>query len=128
MSGVLRRPAPIRPLGPPRVGADCSTSFSRRPSQLRSTHILKPAVRELDDSTVDNEASCRHLVATAGLPAAITTIEEFAGVRGVTERLAKHTVNETAEAIRAALDHDEAPIESLRALVSHRLGWPTDDV
>jgi len=38
-------------------------------------------VRDLDDSTVDNEAYCRHLVATAGLPAAITMIEEFAGVR-----------------------------------------------
>ena len=231
-----------------------------------STHILKPAVRDLHDSTVDNEAYCQHLAAAAGLPAATTTIEEFAGVRvlvserfdrvsgdsrttrihqedgcqativdptnkyqtdrsgptlrniasalaanggqltpllqlvtftvaignadmhgknvslrfdddervsltpvyeamstrlyqtrsdgrpvdetlgmrvagqshidavsvehlvgegrswGTTERLAKHTVNETAEAIRSALDHVEPPIESLRTLISNRLG------
>ena len=52
-----------------------------RPDGTPSTHILKPAVRDLDDSSVDNEAYCQHLATAAGLPAAITTIEEFAGVR-----------------------------------------------
>lgn len=52
-----------------------------RPDGAPSTHILKPAVRDLDDNTVDNEAYCQHLAAAAGLPAATTTVEQFSGVR-----------------------------------------------
>ncbi|HRE02559.1 MAG TPA: HipA domain-containing protein, partial [Ilumatobacteraceae bacterium] len=57
-----------------------------RPDGAPSTHILKPAVRELDDSTVDNEAYCQQLATAAGLPAAITTIEQFDGVRVLTSQ------------------------------------------
>ena len=52
-----------------------------RPDGAPSTHILKPAVHDLDENTIDNEAYCQHLAAAAGLPAANTTIEQFAGVR-----------------------------------------------
>ena len=52
-----------------------------RPDGAPSTHILKPAVRDLDENTVDNEAYCQHLAAAAGLPAATTTGEQFSGVR-----------------------------------------------
>ena len=52
-----------------------------RPDGAPSTHILKPAMRDLDGNTVDNEAYCQHLAAAAGLPAATTTIERFSGVR-----------------------------------------------
>lgn len=52
-----------------------------RPDGAPSTHIMKPAVRNLDDSTVDNEAYCQHLAAASGLAAAVTTIETFDGVR-----------------------------------------------
>ena len=52
-----------------------------RPDGAPSTHILKPAGRDLDDTTVDNEAYCQHLAAACGLPAATTTIETFDGIR-----------------------------------------------
>lgn len=57
-----------------------------RPDGVPSTHILKPAVRELDDNTVDNEAYCQQLAAAAGLPAAATTIETFDGIRVLTSQ------------------------------------------
>ena len=52
-----------------------------RPDDAPSTHILKPAVRDLNDNTVDNEAYCQQLARAAGLPAATTTVETFDGVR-----------------------------------------------
>lgn len=52
-----------------------------RPDGAPSTHILKPAVRDLHDNTVDNEAYCQHLAAAAGLPAAATTVATFDGIR-----------------------------------------------
>ncbi|MEQ1702715.1 MAG: HipA domain-containing protein [Ilumatobacteraceae bacterium] len=52
-----------------------------RPDGAPSTHILKPAVRDLHDNTVHNEAYCQHLAAAAGLPAATTTIATFDGTR-----------------------------------------------
>ncbi len=52
-----------------------------RPDGAPSTHIMKPAARDLDDSTVDNEAYCQRLAAASGLAAAVTTIETFDGVR-----------------------------------------------
>lgn len=55
-----------------------------RPDGAPSTHILKPAVRDLNDNTVDNEAYCQQLAAAAGLPAAVTTVEQFEGIRVLT--------------------------------------------
>lgn len=55
-----------------------------RPDGAPSTHILKPAVRDLHANTVDNEAYCQLLAAAAGLPAAATSIETFDGVRALT--------------------------------------------
>jgi serine/threonine-protein kinase HipA len=54
------------------------------PDGAPSTHILKPAVRDIHDNTVDNEAYCQHLARAAGLPAATTTIETFDGIRVLT--------------------------------------------
>jgi len=92
---IARRLAqlPIHPLGVDgriRVslaGVQSKLLLSRRPdgtwslpsAGVISTHIVKPAHRDLPDS-VANEAFCMNLAGRAGLAAAPTTIEFFDGV------------------------------------------------
>lgn len=51
-----------------------------RPDGAPSTHILKPPISALGNSTVHNEAYCQWLAQSAGLPAANTEIATFGNV------------------------------------------------
>jgi serine/threonine-protein kinase HipA len=125
---IARRLAqlPVHPLGVDgriRVslaGVQSKLLLARRPDGrwslpsegVISTHILKPAHRDLPDS-VANEAFCMNLAGRAGLAAARTTIESFGGIEVVVSERYDRRVEADGMTVRL---HQEDACQALSVL------------
>ena len=117
---------PVHPLGVDQrirvslAGVQPKLLLCRRPDgrwllpslRYASTHILKPAHRDLPDS-VANEAFCMNLAAAAGLPAAHTTTGTFAGFDVLVSERYDRRVQENGDVVRV---HQEDACQALSVL------------